>query len=64
MSGNIEINARPKRNTCHSQNFSVYHWNLSSLVAHSFANVSLLTARLFVNKFDIVCLSETFLKFF
>ena len=29
---------------------------------HSFAKVSLLTVYLSVNKFDIVCLSETFLK--
>ena len=35
---------------------------LNSLVAHSFAKVSLLTGYLFVNNFDIVCLSEIFLN--
>ena len=38
------------------------HWNLNSLITHSFAKVSLLTAFLSVNKFDIVCFSETFLN--
>ena len=32
-------------------------------MAHSFAKVSLLAVYLSVNKFDIVCLSETFLSF-
>ena len=36
--------------------------DLKSLIAHSFAKVPLSTAYLPVNKFDIVCLSETFLN--
>ena len=62
MSGDVEVNPGPKRNSCQSQSFSICHWNLNSLIAHSFTKVSLLTAYLSVNKFDIVCLSETFLN--
>ena len=60
MRDNVEVNPGPKRNFCKSQSFSC-HWNLNSLIAQSFAKVSLLTAYLSVNKFDIVYLSETFL---
>ena len=62
MSGYVELYPGPKCNSCRSQSFSICHWNLNSLIAHSFAKVSLLTAYLSVNKFDIVCLSETFLN--
>ena len=62
MSGDVEVNPGPKRNSCQSQSFSICHWNLNSLIAHSFTKVSLLTSYLSVNKFDIVCLSETFLN--
>ena len=60
MSGDVEVNPGPKHNSCQSQSFSICHWNLNSLIAHRFANISLLTAYLSVNKFDIECLSETF----
>ena len=62
MSGDVEIYPGPKRNSCRRQSFSIWHWNLNSLVAHSFAKVSLLTAYLSVNKFDFVYLSETLLN--
>ena len=62
MRGDVEVNPGPKRNSCQSQSFSICHWNLSSLIAHSFAKVSLSRAYVSVNKFDIVWLSETFLN--
>ena len=62
MGGDIEVYLGPKRNSCRRQSFSISHWNLNSLIAQSFAKVSLLIAYLSVNKFDIVCLSETFLN--
>ena len=62
MSEDVELNLGPKRNSCQSQSFSICHWNLNSLIAHSFAKVSLLAAYLSVNKFYVVCLSETFLN--
>ena len=63
MSGDVEVNPEPKRNSCQSQSFSICHWNLNNLIAHSFAKVLhlILTAYLSVNNFAIVCLSETFL---
>ena len=60
MSGDAEVNLGPKRNSYQSQIFLLCHWNLNSLIAYSFARVSLLTAYVSVNKFDIVCLWETF----
>ena len=62
MGGDIEVYPGPKRKSCRRQSFSICHWNSNSLIAQSFAKVSLLTAYLSINKFDIVCLSETFLN--
>ena len=59
QSGDIEINPGPKPNPCHS--FSICHWNLNSLAAHNYLKVSLLRAYVAIKKFDIVCLSETYL---
>ena len=47
-SGDIEPNPGPKPNFC--QSFSIFHWNLNSILAHNFI------------KFDVVCLSETYLN--
>ena len=60
MSGNVEVNPGSKRNSCQSQSFPICHWNINSLIGHSVAKVSLLTAYLSVNKFDVICLSETY----
>ena len=62
MSGDIEVNSGPKRNSYRSPSFSVYHWKLNSLIRHSFLKVLLLTLYLSVNKFDNVCLSKTCLN--
>ena len=37
------------------------HWNLNSICAHNFVKLSLLRAYVSVHKFDITCLSETYL---
>ena len=61
LSGDIEINPGPKSyvlNRC----FSICHWNLNSILAHMFTKVSLLSAYISVHKFDIICLSETYLN--
>ena len=42
-------------------NFSISYWNLNSLIAHNFEKVNLLEGFNTVNKFDIICLSESFL---
>ena len=62
MNCDVKVNIGAKYNSCQNQGFSICHWNLKSLIAHSFAKVPLSTACLPVNKFDIVCLSETFLN--
>ena len=61
LSGDIDTNPGPTRNL--SNDFTICHWNLSSISAHIFAKVQLLKAYLAVHKFDIVCLSERYLNF-
>ena len=41
--------------------FSVCHWNLNSIFAHNSAKVFLLKTYVAIHKFDIICLSETYL---
>ena len=57
--GDVEINPGPK--TITQQVFSVCHWNLNSISAYNFAKIFLLKAYVAIHKFDIVCLSETYL---
>ena len=52
LSGDVEPN--PKT-------LSVCHWNFNSICAHNFAKLPLLRAHVSVHKFDIICLSETYL---
>ena len=59
LSGDVELNPGPKRNTV--QTLSICHWNLNSICAHNFAKLTLLRAYVSVHKFDIICLSETYL---
>ena len=59
--GDIEKNPSPKTKSC--QNFSIYHWNLNSISAHNFSKMSLLQAYNGVHKYDIICLSGTYLNF-
>ena len=59
FSGDVELNPGPKRKA--AQTLSMCHWNLNSICAHNFAKLSLLRAYVSVHKFDIICLSETYL---
>ena len=59
LSGDVELNPGPKRKA--TQTLSICHWNLNSICAHNFAKLSLLRAYVSVQKFDIICLSETYL---
>ena len=56
LSDDMEKNPGPKYSS--SQNFSIYHWNLNSLTAHSYVNTFVLKAYLSIHKFDIICLSK------
>ena len=57
LSGDVEIN--PRRNA--DETFSVCHWNLNSLLAYNYNKLFLLRAYIAVRKFDVICLSETYL---
>ena len=61
LSGYIEINPGPKSNAL-NRCFSRCHWDLNSISAHMFAKFSLLSTQISVYKFDIICLSETYLN--
>ena len=41
---------------------SICHWNLSSISAHDYSKLLLFKAYTPVHKFDIICLSETYLQ--
>ena len=59
LSGDIEENPSPKRNS--NQSFSICHWNLNSITAHNYLKVSLLGGYISLHNFDVVCISETYL---
>ena len=58
LCGDVEVNPGPG----HWTSLSFCHWNLNSISAHDFVKVSLLEAYNAIHKFDIICLSETFLN--
>ena len=59
LSGDVETNPGPKRNS--TETFSFCHWNLNSISSHDYVKMFLLKAYVTVLKFDIICLSETYL---
>ena len=59
LSGDVNINPGPRRST--DKAFSICHWNLSSLPAYNYNKLFLLRAYIGVHKFDVICLSETYL---
>ena len=59
-SGDINPNPGPRSSTWEC--LSICHWNLNSLSSHNFIKKDLLTAFNSIHKFDIICLSETFLN--
>ena len=59
LSGDIQLNPCPKNKV--DVNFSICHWNLNSISAHNYAKVLLLKAYIVVYKFNIICISETYL---
>ena len=55
--GDIENNPGPK---CRTSNYlSCFHWNLNSIMAQN--KVSLLLVCNTFHKFDVICISETYL---
>ena len=59
LSGNVELNPGPKHNPRNA--FSIWLWNLNSISAHNCAKVLLLKTYIAIHKFDIICISETYL---
>ena len=55
LSGNIEVNPGPNHKP--NEALSICHWNLNGISA----KLHLLKAYVTVHKFDIICLSETYL---
>ena len=58
-SGDVQLNPGPKDKS--SSAFSICHWNLNSITAHGYAKISLLEAYIVAQKFQAVCISETYL---
>ena len=55
--GDIEVNPGPKKRR--SNYFSCCHWHVKSILTHN--KISLLTAYNTFQRFDIICISETYL---
>ena len=53
--GNVEKNPGRKPS-------SICHWNLNSISAHSYIKLSFLRAYVSTHKFDVICISETYLN--
>ena len=61
LSGDIELNPGPKPS--YFKYFSMCRWNLNSLTSHDFfKKVKVLTAYNVIHKFDIICISESYLN--
>ena len=60
LSGDVEENSGPKPSS--SQSFPICHWNLNSISAHNYMKLSILMAYLSTHKFDVICISETYLN--
>ena len=56
---NVEINPGSRHNS--GESFSICHWNLNSVSADNYTKLSSLKVFIAADKFDIICLSETYL---
>ena len=60
LSGDVAVNPGPKYSV--SECLSICHWNLNSIADHHYSKLFLLKAYISVHKFDIICLSKTYLN--
>ena len=58
LSGDVQLNPGSKDKS--SSVFSICRYNLNCIKSHSYAKVSLLEANIAAQKFDILCISETY----
>ena len=56
--GDIEQNPGPSKNC----NLSIMHWNINSVSAHNFVKLTLLEAFVSIHKYDLICISESYLN--
>ena len=59
LSGDVEI--KPGLLSNCKEYFSICHWNLNSISAHDYSKLFPLKVYIILHKFDIICLSETYL---
>ena len=59
LTSDIKENLGPKPSS--NQSFSICRWNLNSISALNYIKVSLLRAYVSPHKFDVICISETYL---
>ena len=60
LCGNVKKNQRPK--TKPNDNLSLCHWNVNSIPSYNFQKIAALESFVAMHKFDIICVSETFLN--
>ena len=60
LSGDIELNPGPKPSSF--KYLLLCHWNLNRITSHDSLKIKLLTACNVMRKFDITCISESYLK--
>ena len=59
LSSDIEVNPGPKNNF--TECLSICCWNLNNISAHDYSKLFLLKAYILIHKYDIICLSETYI---
>ena len=59
LGGEVQLNIRPKQSSINT--FLICHWNLNSISAYNYAKIFLLKAYILIYRFDIICISETYL---
>ena len=59
LSGDVEVNPGPKKKDKDCR--SICHWNLSKISAYDYSKLFVLHLYNSLHKFDIICLSETYL---
>lgn len=58
LSGDVEINSRPRHNF--GESFSICYWNLNSVSACNYSKLFSLKVFIAVHTFYLICLSQTF----
>ena len=59
LGGDVQLS--PGSKTKPNIKFSICHWNLNSIAAHDYDKAFLVKVYIAVRKFDIVCISKTYL---